>query len=122
MTLPSSQLQKYLRCVQNRGDVFRIAPVLFKCLGQKYFAFKYVTSQYCSNSILLIRNVRHEQRSSRRHESSLELHPGLSASLAPGGSRPVERTARASRDDTRRDRAPGFCSRASTWPRPPARG
>src|SRR6202041_178591 len=39
----------------------------------------------------LIRNNRHDKRSSRRHEDALEPHPGFSVSLAARGSRPDHR-------------------------------
>src|SRR5208337_1008702 len=62
-----------------------------------------------------------DRRSSRRYESALEPHPGLSVSLASRGSRPDDRRARAARHDPRRDRPRGLRSRTAPGPRPAAR-
>src|SRR5271166_3006838 len=53
--------------------------------------------------MVLIPSNSNDRRSSRRYESALEPHPGLSVSLASRGSRPDHRSARAARHDPRRD-------------------
>src|SRR5208282_908693 len=76
------QLQNYSDVLTYRGNIFRPRPAHFKRYTAKYYALPLADDKILFGSILLIRNNRHDHRSSRRHESPLEPYPGHSVSLA----------------------------------------